>query len=221
MLHLNEGSIQGTQVLKKEHFQTIVSPSFDTPWGDQIGLSWFLQSYLDRPIIMHTGYDTGFEAIMYIYPEHDIFIAVLANQDFARTARLINAASEIIFDQELKDYTISAKYPFAEAYQKGGIELATSKWETLQKDTTDIYIADKDDLLTTGAILENGKQWQASKEILEYYLTFNNQSTYAWRLLGNDYLMLGDTAQAKRCYQRTLDINPNYTKGRIALDKLQ
>jgi tetratricopeptide (TPR) repeat protein len=219
-LHIGKGAINGTQVLEEEYYEKVVSPRFDTPWGDKIGLGWFLQSYLDRPIIMHTGFDTGFEAMMYIYPEEEVSIVVLANRDFSRTGRIVNAASEILFGESPKTYEVSAKYPFAKAYKEGGIENAIAAWTTLEKDTSDHYFTDKGDILTTGAILENGQQWKETKEILEYYLTLNDQSTYAWRLLGNAYLNLGDTAKARSCYQQTLTINPDYEKGRIALEQL-
>ena len=198
----------------------MVSPKYDTPWGDKIGLSWFLQSYLQRPIIMHTGFDTGFESMMYIYPEENISITVLANRDFSRTGRMINAISEILFEEQPKAYELSAKFQFAKAYKEQGLEHAISLWEELKNDSLDNYFVDYDDILTTGAILENGKFWRESKEILEFYISYNEESTYAWRLLGNANLNLKDTLAAKSCYQQTLKINPNYEKGRIALENL-
>lgn len=219
-MHLAKGTLNGVQILDKYHFDLVVSPKYDTPWGDKIGLSWFLQSYLEHPNIMHTGFDTGFEAMMYIYPEDDMSIVVMANRDFSRTGRIINAASEILFNEKLKTYTVSAKYPFAEAYNKGGVEMAKSRWDELKKDTLDHYYVDDEDILTIGAILENGQNWKASKEVLEHYLTIDKNSTYAWRLLGNANLNLGDTLTAKSCYEQTLKINPNYEKGRIAIEKL-
>lgn len=218
--HVGRGRIGGKQVLAEEWFDLVVSPKYDTPWGDQIGLSWFLQSYLDRPIIMHTGFDTGFESMMYIYPEEGISIVVLANRDFSRTGRIINAVSEILFGQTAKEYELSAKYLFADAYKKKGMDHAISLWADLKKDTTDAYFVDDGDILTTAAILENGGHWHQTKEILDYYLTINDKSTYAWRLLGNANLYLRDTAAAKSCYRRTLEINPEYEKGRVALEKL-
>ncbi|MDG5491499.1 serine hydrolase [Psychroserpens sp. SPM9] len=220
MLHANQGSLNGKHVIENSYFKLLTTPTYETPWGNTIGLSWFLQSYLERPIIMHTGSDTGFEAIMYIYPNEDISIIVMANRDFARTGRIINAASEIIYNQTPKTYQVSAKYKFAETYKAHGITRAITEWNELKKDTTDIYNVDDDAILTTGAILENGKQWKATKEILDYYTSLNDQSTYAWRLLGNANLNLKDTTAAIQCYQKTLDINPDYTKGKIALESL-
>lgn len=221
ILHVNKGSIDGKQIISNEHFELMLTPHFTTPWGDQIGLSWFLQSYLDRPIIMHTGSDTGFEAIMYIYPKEKISITVMANRDFARTGRIINATSEILFGQPPKTYEVSAKYKFAETFKTLGLEKAIENWELMRKDTTDIYTVDSDDILTTGAVLENGKQWTETKQILEYYLSINDSSTYAWRLLGNANLHLHDTLKAIECYEKTLDLNPDYEKGRLALEALK
>jgi tetratricopeptide (TPR) repeat protein len=220
-MHINHGSSDRNAVLSNETFSNFVSPHFDTPWGDKIGLSWFLQSYLDRPIIMHSGNDTGFESIMYIYPEDSISIIVMANRDFSRTGRIINAASEILFGKEPAPYTVSAKYPFSDVYYRDGTEQAIKRWQQLKKDTTDIYYVNNEDLLTSGAVLENGKKWKEAKEILEYYLSLDQESTYAWRLMGNVQLGLGDTTAAVKCYEQTLIINPDYQRGKEALEHLQ
>lgn len=220
-IHIGKGTYQNNTVLQEEYFELLTNPQNETPWGDQIGLSWFLQSYLEKPIIMHQGQDTGFESIVYLYPNEEVSIVVMANRDFSRTGRIMNAVSEILFDQAPKSYDVSAKYPFSDVYKKEGIENAKVVWSQLKKDTTDVYSADDDDILTTGAILENGKNWKETKEILEYYNTLNDNSTYSWRLLGNAYLHLGDTLRAISHYKKCLDINPNYEKAKIALERLE
>jgi tetratricopeptide (TPR) repeat protein len=218
--HQGKGTIKDNNILNEAYFNLIVKPQYDTPWGDEIGLSWFLQSYLERPIIMHTGQDTGFEAIIYFYPSEKISIIVMANRDFSRTNRIINATSEILFKEQLKPYTVSARYLFADSYKKGGIEKAKELWHRIKNDTTDIYFVDNEDILTTGAILENGRRWSETKEVLEFYNSLDNQSTYSWRLLGNANLKLGDTILALECYQKCLEINPNYKKATIAIEQV-
>lgn len=219
-LHQGMGTVNDIKVLDEEYFNLIVKPQYDTPWGDHIGLSWFLQSYLERPIIMHTGQDTGFEAIIYTYPNENISIVVMANRDFSRTGRIINATSEVLFKEELKPYTISAKYQFAKSYKEEGVEKAIAVWQNIKKDTIDIFFSDNEGILTTGAILENGKQWSETKDVLEFYNSLDNESTYAWRLLGNANLKLGDTVAALACYQQCLVINPNYEKATIAIEQV-
>lgn len=221
IMHVNNGTYNGQEVLNNAHFNRFVAPTYDTPWGDKIGLSWFLQSYLGRPIIMHTGADTGFESIMYIFPDDNISIVVMANRDFARTGRIINAASEVIFNEKPKDYKVSARYKFSETYKSQGLDKALLLWNEMKTDTTDIYYVNDEDILTVGAILENGKHWKDTKEILSYYTTIDTTSTYAWRLLGNAHLNLQDTINAKKCYEKTLEINPNYEKGKDALMRLK
>ncbi|MFK7781487.1 serine hydrolase [Psychroserpens sp.] len=215
-LHINQGNIDGKTIIDEKYFNMVVSPKQKTPWGDNIGLGWFLQSYLNRPIIMHTGSDTGFEAMSYIFPEDEISISILSNRDFSRTGRIVNAASEAIFGEPLKKYEVSAKYQFTDVYKKQGIEKAKEFWNVLKTDTTDVYFTNSDDILTTGAIINNSKPFQ-SKEILEFYNTLNPKSTYSWRLLGNANLNLGDTITAKLCYYKCLEINPEYEKAKIAL----
>lgn len=221
LLHLGSGTHQEFSILDKAHYRLMTTPHHDTPWGDKIGLSWYLQSYLDRPCIMHLGADTGFEANMYIYPEEDISIVVMANRDFSRVGRITLAAAEILFNEQPKEYAVSGRYPFATAYKNGGIEKAKEVWEAMKKDTVDQYYIDNDDLLTAGAILENNRKWADAQSILDYYLTINDRSSYAHRLIGNAHLNLGDTLAAISSYQKTLEINPAYAKGQAALDAIR
>lgn len=220
MLHLNKGKIGNVSVLNETYFDTLTGPQYDTPWGDKMGLSWFLQSYLDRPIIMHTGSDTGFEAMMYVYPEDGYAIIVMANRDFARTGRLINATSEILFGQQSKTYQLSARYKFAKAYRETGLEAAKQLWSELKTDSTDMYDVEDEDILTAGAVLENAADWADAKAILEFYNSLESHSTYAWRLLGNANLGLGDSTTARKCYEHCLEINPDYEKAKKALEAM-
>jgi len=220
LVHLGKGSFQEYKVLDESHFNLMVSPQYETPWGDNIGLSWFLQSYLNHPIIMHTGEDPGFESIMYVYPDDDISIIIMANRNFSRTGRIINASSEILFDEKLKTYNISGKYKFTEKYLEQGINAAKNIWSTMKNDTTDIYFIDDYDLLEIGGMLENGQNWKDTKDVIEYYLTFNDKSTYAWRLLGNANLNLGDTLTALSNYKQCLKINPDYEKAKKAIKEI-
>jgi CubicO group peptidase (beta-lactamase class C family) len=220
-IHLGKGTHNYKTILQEKYFNLLVEPHYDTPWGDKIGLSWFLQSYMEIPVVMHQGQDTGFESIIYLYPSKDISIVVMANRDFSRTGRIVNAISEILFEGEPKPYEVSAKYKFTEDYKIGGIDKAKATWAKLKNDTTDIYYVDNDDILTTGAILENGAKWEETKEILEFYNTLNEKSTYSWRLLGNANLGLGDTITALTNYEKCLKVNPNYEKAKIAIEKLR
>jgi len=220
-INLGKGKFNDKTILQEKYFNLLIEPHYETPWGDKIGLSWFLQSYLDKPIIMHQGQDTGFESIVYLYPKENISIVVMANRDFSRTGRIVNAISEILFDKEPKAYDVSAKYKFTDVYKKEGIEKAKLAWSQLKKDTTDIYYVDDGDILTTGAILENQGKWKETKEILEYYNTLNENSTYSWRLLGNANLNQGDTISALFNYEKCLEINPDYEKAKTAIEKIK
>jgi len=220
MLHVYNGKCKEYQMLEGKYFEEFLRPRYETPWGDKIALSWYLQSYLEHPNIMHLGNETGFESNMYIYPDDSISIVVMANRDFSGVGRISLAAAEIIFGEKPKEYQVSARYKFGEAMRNEGIVAAKKLWEELRNDTTDIYHVDDEYILTAGAILENGGDWLLTKEILDFYLELDNQSTYAWRLFGNTQLNLGDTTAAIVAYNRALEIDPDYEKATKAIEEL-
>lgn len=219
-MHLNNGQVNDNHILSNEHFGQLVKPWQNTPWGDNIGLSWYLQSYLEHPNIMHQGNDTGFEAQAHIYPKDSLAVIVLANRDFSGAARLALATSEVLFGTKPKSYFISGRYQFGKTVRAFGLDSAKALFESLKMDTTDVYIASEDDLLTAGAVLENERKWKQAQDILEYYTEFNSESTYALRLLGNTRLNLNDTISAIQYYKKALEINPEYDKAKKALNKI-
>lgn len=220
LFHLGNGTINQQEVIDTNLFNNMISPQIKTPWGDDIGLSWFLQEYLDRPIIMHTGDSHGFESMIYIYPEDEISIVVLSNRSFSRSGRIINATSEVLFGEQIKSYQVSGIYKYSQAYKSQGPDKANELWMSMKKDTIDNYTIDDYSILTSADILDNGGKYEESKDLLHFFLEQKPNSTFGWRLLGKANLNLGDTTTAITCYKKTLEINPNYTKGRVALEKL-
>jgi len=221
MVTVGRGTTARVTVLDAEAFAAMVASQGETPWGDRMGLGWFLQAHRGHPNLMHLGEDTGFEAAMYVYPEDSLSITVLANRDFARAGRIALAAAEVLFDGTPAPVTVSAKYRFAEALRTEGLERATATWFEMADDSTAGVTSDVDDLLTTGAVLENGGEWRAARDVLTFYLSLGDPSPYAWRLLGNAHLGLGDTTAAEESYEAALQIDPGYAKAQDALRSLR
>lgn len=62
--------------------QEMVSPRIDSEYeGIQQGLGWQLASSSAGPMWRHAGGEDGFESLLTIYPERNIAIVVLGNQD--------------------------------------------------------------------------------------------------------------------------------------------
>ena len=57
----------------------------------------------------------------------------------------------------MKNYSVSAKYPFTNAYNEHGITYASELWNQLKKDSIDIYQVIDEDILTTGQFSKMGK----------------------------------------------------------------
>ncbi len=91
----------------------------------------------------------------------------------------------------------------------------------MKTDSTDIYYVDDDDILTIGAVLENGEKWKETRDVLSFYNDLNEESTYSWRLMGNANLNLGDTLRALLNYEKCLEINPDYEKAKTAIEKIK
>ncbi|MCB0644842.1 MAG: beta-lactamase family protein, partial [Phaeodactylibacter sp.] len=168
MTNLHHGSAAGNPVLNADSYDQLFKPWADTPWGQQIGLSWFLQEYEGMKTIMHTGETIGFSTQLILYPEEDICIVVLANRAYSRTARIANAAMEIIKDLPVKPYQVSGRFPFMQSWQAEGLDHAKILWKALLQDTTDNYYAGEWELNLIGHALLFTEDYEEAKAAFDF-----------------------------------------------------
>jgi hypothetical protein len=80
--HLGDGVTEdGERVLSTESLTLMQSPHVKI-WGDRsMGMPWFVRTLRTRRIVFHTGGTKGQKAILALFPEHDLALAVLTNAE--------------------------------------------------------------------------------------------------------------------------------------------
>jgi CubicO group peptidase (beta-lactamase class C family) len=79
-------AIDDKKFLKPETWSAVFTP-FVTPKGKtiQYGLGWFVKYYNDEKVVWHTGWWTGYSALLIKIPDRDLTFIILANsQDLSR-----------------------------------------------------------------------------------------------------------------------------------------
>ncbi|MEO0775326.1 MAG: serine hydrolase [Bacteroidota bacterium] len=210
MLNLGHGSSGAFSVLDSADYAPMVQPWADTPWGEKIGLSWYLQHYEGKPTILHTGADIGFSTQMILYPGEDIGIVVLANRAYSRTARLANAIMEIIADLGVKPYEVSGRFPFCQTWEEQGWESAQAAWRLLLRDTTDQYYANEWELNSIGHGLIFTEEYEKAKTVFAFNIELFPESANTYDSYGDALLAAGDTIGAIGYFQRALEVDPDF-----------
>lgn len=217
MITLNQGSHAGITVLEPEFHDQLLKPWRDTPWG-QIGLNWFLQEHEGRRTILHTGEDTGFSSQIVLYPDEDLCIVVLANLAESRVARIGNAAAEVVFGLEIKDYVIPGRIEFGKRMDEAGIESAKKLWASLQTDPNYTTGEWQINLLGHGLIWE--KRYEEAKQVFGFNIDEYPESANVYDSYGDALLAEGDQAGALEYFRKAVEVDASFTESLPKIEKL-
>ena len=88
------------ELISKEAMSKMWSPLYETPWGDQYGLGWFIRQDRDRYEISARGGTSGFMSRLTYFPRREIIVVALLNQDFMLHTELFEALSAIALGGE-------------------------------------------------------------------------------------------------------------------------
>lgn len=221
IINLNRGTFKDHKLLNGKSHDLLLTPTFDTPWGEKIGLSWFLQSYEGKKTILHTGEDTGFETQFIMYPEEKVSIAVMANRNDSRTARIANASFEALMDMPIKPYKVSAKYPFGKEMQANGIEAAKALWQKLKANDKDNYFTSEWEINIVGHSLIEAKRYEEAKQVFQFNIEEFPKSPNVYDSYGDALLAEGDKENAIKYFKKALEIDPNFPDPKPKLEKLK
>lgn len=81
-VHLNQGELEGTRILRPESYQIMWHPYVQSSETEHRGLGWVHFNHKGTPAIGHDGWDTGFGATYWLFPAQRAATIVLSNKDF-------------------------------------------------------------------------------------------------------------------------------------------
>jgi len=94
-LHRLLRSVRDAEIVNPESRDLMWKPSRETPWGDQYGLGWFVGESHGRQMIASRGGTSGFMSVMQYFPNDDITVISLLNQDFMLHTQLFERLAAI------------------------------------------------------------------------------------------------------------------------------
>ncbi|HVZ94715.1 MAG TPA: serine hydrolase domain-containing protein, partial [Phycisphaerales bacterium] len=132
IVHLNEGKLNGREVirastLKELHSPQMIMPSADDPTTGTItigyAMGWMVDVYRGHRRVHHGGNIDGFSAAVVLYPDDGLGIAVLTNMNGSPVPDLVaQVAADRVLGLEQRDWSTEArvKYEAAKAVMKEG-----------------------------------------------------------------------------------------------------
>ncbi|MBI1266274.1 MAG: serine hydrolase [Cryomorphaceae bacterium] len=221
IMNLHHGKSEKGNVLDSTSHALLFQPHVATPWGKEIGYSWFIQDYLGMTTWMHTGEDIGFSSQCILYPEEDVAIVVLANGSNSRTARIANAAMEIFKDMEPKSYQVSGKFLFCKEWNERGLDSAKNLWKSLLADSTDNYFANEWELNIVGHGLIFTGEIEKAKQVFQFNIDLFPEEPNVYDSYGDALFAECDTLGAISYFMKSMSVDSSFTEPLPKLDKLK
>jgi len=228
--------------LKKETFTQVLTPQIKVGDGgpnttsrpaDRLsptiswGLGWGLQDTADGPSFWHWGDNGNTKCFVLAFERQKLGIVIFTNSanGLSIVPEIVNAAvggqlpalSWLKYDS----YKSPARLLLKSIMAKGA-ETALGEYREWRKGRAPGEVLDEAQMNRLGYDLLNGAK-RVKDAILVFKLNVDDhpQSSNAYDSLGEAYMIDGDTEQAIRNYQRSIELDPGNKNGIEALKKLR
>ncbi|SDX49767.1 serine hydrolase [Paenibacillus sp. CF384] len=171
-MHVNQGIAgNGYSALQSGSHAAMWKPHAETgydPKKSHIGLGWFMGDYKGSRILSHAGWDTGFLTHLFILPDDQIGIAVMANSDYV----WLDNVSFSILDQllgfsDMSQIKRSLAHQVASLAVSDGVEQAMEEYQRiLREEPESYYLSDYEFVGITEALARNNQEQDAMIRIL-------------------------------------------------------
>jgi len=198
-----------------------------TPPAENYGLGWEKLIFKGDEYVGHVGGCPGFAADYKSFLKDHILIIVLSN--YTDGASMVAAkVNHLLFGADEKNIPLATKYDFN--FQKGRYLGEVKKDYKASIEYFDKNISGPNPHLPSlfGAArsrIFGNFEVEKALELLQQYLTLRpdaSQSTQAavWWMSGKGYEQKNENKKAIECYQKSLDIDPNFKRAEESLRQL-
>lgn len=183
------------------------------------GLCWRVAKDSSQgKIVFHSGGFRGGRSFFVRNLEKDQCIIMLTNNE--ETDRYnFTSPMRILNNESYTSDPISLARVFAKELSIHGIEKARRKYHDLKEQPGFKPMSDWDFEEIGSELLEKNRIADAVGHYALYTETFPDKYSYA--LLGEAYLLNGNKAKAKLCFEQSLEFDPEYADAKKALEKME
>ncbi|MEL6536356.1 MAG: serine hydrolase [Bacteroidota bacterium] len=220
-VYLNKGEINGRRIFSESSYELLTTAqNRDQDERRDIGLSWFLDDMVWKPIVYHQGGDLGYSTFFGYLPKEKAAIVLMANiddfwSDYAASWMLLNVG----FDRAIP-WERPVQYVLKNYILKEGIEKTREVYFSLKEQTPEGYDFDGSQLDGLGFWLLDRGYAQEALDIFLFNIELEPKDAGWVDSVGDAYVALGDKEEAIAWYQKVLGMDPDQEFTRVKLEKL-
>lgn len=219
-VNLNRGMWNGQRILSEEGQDLLWTPSVDVGNGGQVGLSWFLGEHRERRTISHAGGDTGYRSHFTLLPEEEIGLILASNYDMTPMGSIREGILDILMGHDPQLPKRQITYEFGEVCFTAGFEAAKEHYLKLYEESQDEYLFDDRQLNLVGYQLMGRGLIDDALAVFRFNAERYPDVANVWDSLGEAHMTKGEKDKAIECYQKALDLDPEFDNPKKMLERL-
>jgi len=223
IVNLNQGRFGEEQLLDSHSYGALWNPSTPSHGEVVTGLGWFLGEHRGHRIVQKGGSTTGYETSLILVPDSATAVVVMTNSYPVPKEAIALAFLDIALGytpQLPRPLVLHQIYP---TLIHDGRQAAIAQYEALTVEHPDDYDFNAAQFYQIGwaNLLATLKRPKEAVEVIELAVAIHPESDAYHHLLALAYNECSDTAQAIRCLQRCLVLNPGHQGASDMLAKLR
>ncbi len=219
LANLNRGELEGARILKESSYELLFKAN-DTKFTN-IGLSWFLGSHGEVPIVYHGGSDVGYLSSVTLIPKTSQAVIVMSNYSGAPLGQIVRTILDVTLGRDPVPIYKPLQKLLLAVIESRGAEAAVSRYHRLKRGAGQSYDFGENTLVGLGKILLGQKRFDEAKQILELNLEQYPTSWTSLEALGDVLSKQGDTKTALDQYQKAHEMNPDSARLQARINQLR
>lgn len=211
-----------------DHYRIISADSYKSlsenfPGGESsLGSTGIVNEQLT--LHQHQGSNSNFEALLYSLPQQDLSIIIMTNNQQMKVHGIKSAILGILQNQHVE---VPKKSVYLQVREKilANRAKGIAYYNLLKANHSDSYDFSFEigDFISTGKYLQRREHFDDAIYIYNIAVKLNGKASdiaYGYELIGNSYLSKKDKIQAKKSYQKAIEVDPNNRNAKAMLSTL-
>jgi hypothetical protein len=157
-------------------------------------------------LVGHGGGINGFNTLIQRIPEDGHLIVLLNNSPGANLSQMAEKMRPLLYDQPAGDLKKSSALSIYQAYEKGGVDAAVSRWKEVRN--TEEYLNNPPEAMRLVRGVADASPQDARKLVEAFELPESPQSAGLWLTLGDAFVEKELRDDAAKAYGNALRLAP-------------
>ena len=211
LTYLKKGFFNGQTIFSQKSYELMSSPTISfikNEENTEIGLTWFIGKHRNHKILFHSGSDTGFNSMIVLIPEKNIFISFVSNCDFINVNSISKAIMDIALGYKSEKLKISPSRKLIDAINNSSIDSIGKIYNELKKSKSDIYEFRERDLDYLSSMYVENRDYECALSLLNLAIEEYPDSSGSYNQIGYICSINGHTQEAIKNYKKAFKFNP-------------